>query len=933
MNRLRLIPALLILLLVAPAAAQQNRPLPSDSAVTIGTLPNGLRYYIRENRKPEARAELRLVVNAGSVLEDDDQRGLAHFVEHMAFNGTKNFEKHEIVDYLESIGMQFGADLNAYTSFDETVYMLTVPTDSGTFLEKGFQILEDWAHNISFDSLEVDKERGVVIEEWRLGLGADARMREKYFPVLFHESRYAQRLPIGERETLQNAPRSAIVRFYREWYRPDLMAVVAVGDFDRARVEALIRHHFTKIPAAKQSRERAEYPVPDHAQPLVSIATDPEATGTSVEIYHKLAPREQGTEADYRAGLVDYLYSAMLNFRLAEMTQQAAPPFINAGGGRGGMIRTKDVFSIGASVPETGIMKGLEALVTEAERAERHGFADSELEREKTSLLRYYETAYAERDKSESASYASEYVRSFLEDEATPGIAAEYELVKRLLPGITRAEVEAAGRAWQSDSNTVIVIQAPEKQGIVPPTPAQVLALVDSVKRRDIQPYVDRVVDGPLVENAPRAGRITSEKQHPAIAVTEWTLSNGARVLLKPTRFKDDEIIFAAHSPGGHSLASDDEHTSAIFASTLVNLAGIGRFDPIEFSRAMTGKMANVSPYIAEQREGFSGEASTRDVRTLFELIHLYFTAPRRDTVAFQSYVNRVRAIVANRDASPETAYFDTLTATLSQHHIRQRPLTPELLGELELDEALRFYQQRFADASDFTFVFVGNFTLDSIKPLVTEYIASLPSLQRKEHGRDTGIRPPAGVIEKTVRRGTEPKSQTQIVFTGEFDYTRMNRHALASLVAVLDIRLRELLREDLGGTYGVSIRHTVQNEPWPSYAVHIAFGAAPERLDSLAAQVFATIENLQKNGVSATDIAKVKETQRRDYERSLQENRFWAQQLLARDGNAEPLENVLTYPELVEALTPALVQDAAKRYLRRENHVRVSLTPETFGR
>lgn len=930
MNKLRLLPALFLLLAIAPAAAQQSARLPSDSAVTIGTLPNGLRYFIRENRKPEARAELRLVVNAGSVLEDEDQRGLAHFVEHMAFNGTKNFEKQEIVDYLESIGMKFGADLNAYTSFDETVYMLTVPTDTGSFLEKGFQILEDWAHNITFDSLEIEKERGVVIEEWRLGLGAQARMRDQYFPVLFHQSRYAQRLPIGQHTTLQTAPRSTMVRFYHEWYRPDLMAVVAVGDFDRARVEALIKQHFGGIPAAKQSRERPSFPVPDHAEPLVSIATDPEATGTSVEIYHKLPSRGQATEAEFRAGLVDYLYGAMLNFRLAELTQQAAPPFINAGGGRGGMIRTKDVFSIGASVPETGIMPGLEALLTESERVERHGFADSELEREKTSLLRYYELAFAERDKTESSSYASEYVRSFLQAEPAPGIEAEYELMKRLLPGIVRAEVEAAGRAWQSDSNTVIVIQAPEKQGVVTPTPAQVLALVDSVRKRDIPAYVDRIVDGPLVENPPRAGSVVSEKVHAEVGVAEWKLSNGARVLLKPTTFKADEVMFAAHSPGGHSLASDSEHTSAIFASTLVSLAGIGRFDSIELSKALTGRMADVNPYIAEQREGLSGQASVRDVTTMFELIHLYFTAPRRDTVAFQSYLNRLRATVANRDASPTTAYYDTLSATLSQYHPRDRPLTNELISEVQLDEALRFYQQRFADASDFTFVFVGNFTLDSIRPLIAEYIASLPSLERKEKGRDVGIRPPTGVVEKTVRRGTEPKSQTQIVFTGDFDYTRVNRQALNALREVLDMRLREVLREDLGGTYGVSVNLSMQKEPWSSYAVHIGFSAAPERLDSLTEQVFATIESLKANGVSAADIAKVKETQRRTYERSLQENRFWVNELLASDGNAESLGNIMTYPAFIESLTPELVQEAAKRYLRRENHVRISLMPES---
>ncbi|HSL71792.1 MAG TPA: insulinase family protein [Longimicrobiales bacterium] len=907
----------------------EAQQLPVDSAVKVGTLPNGVRYYVRANAQPQKRAELRLVINAGSVLEDADQRGLAHMVEHMAFNGTRNFAKQEIVNYLESIGMQFGADLNAYTSFDETVYMLQVPTDTGTALAKGIQILEEWAHLVTFDTLEVNKERGVVIEEWRLGRGAEARMRDSVFPVLFKNSRYAERLPIGDKSTLEGFRPETLRRFYRDWYRPDLMAVVAVGDFDPVQVERMIREHFERVPAAKAARARPEYPVPDHAETLVTIVTDAEATSTSVEVYQKLPKRDEGTVAAYRAGLVDYLYASMLNARLSELTQQSDPPFIGAGGGRGSLIRSKDVMSIGAGVAETGVERGLEAILTEAERASRHGFSASEFDREKTRLLRFYETAYAERAKSESGQFADEYARNFLEQEPIPGIAFEYDLVKRLLPEIQKSEIDAVARGWSAEPNRVIVLQAPRKPGLTLPGRDRLLAVFDAVKQKQIPAYVDRIAAGPLVAKPPRPGQIVAEKKVADVGVTIWELSNGARVMLKPTDFKDDEVLFSAASPGGHSLASDRAHTSAAFSSLLVSLSGVGTYSAVELGKALAGKAIDVRPYIAETREGLSGSGSPKDIRTLFELAHLYFTAPRKDSTSYESYRTRLSAIIANRDASPETPFWDTLQVTLAQHHPRARPLTPALLRELDLEQAISFYRERFADAGDFMFTLVGSFTLDSIRPLVEQYLASLPSNRRVERARDVGMRPPAGVITRAVRRGREPKSQTQIVFTGPFTYTRAERHALASLIDVLDIRLREVLREDLSGTYGVSINQTSSREPYPHYAVYINFGAAPERLDSLAAAVFDIIEQMKRDGPSATDLAKIKETQRRSFEKGLRENSFWASQLMARAENGEELTNILTFPALVDALTAEQVRDTARKHLRKDNYVRVSLFPE----
>jgi len=931
MKRFLISAVVLPALAFAPIAAQQplTSRLPRDTAVLAGTLPNGVQYFIRENGRPEKRAELRLVVNAGSVLEDGDQRGLAHFVEHMAFNGTRNFEKQEIVNYLESIGMQFGADVNAYTSFDETVYMLTVPTDTGTALHKGVQILHEWAQNIAFDASEIEKERGVVIEEWRLGRGADARMRDKVFPTLFYNSQYASRLPIGDRETLQTFKPDALRRFYRDWYRPGLMAVVAVGDFDRRDVERMIRERFSAIPPAKSARTRPVPPVPDHAETLVALATDPEASSTSVEVYWKQPVRDQSTHGAYRRGLVESLYNGMLNARLGELTQQADPPFIYAGSGQGQFIRSKEVYNLAAGVSETGVQRGLDAVLTEAERVRRHGFTSSELERQKTNVLRAYEQASAELGKTPSSAYADEYVRAYLDAEAIPGIRYEYELAKRFLPEITLTEVNAIAKEWMVDANRVVIVQAPEKADVRVPTKDSLLAVFNAVRAKRVEPYVDRVADANLIASLPAAGRIVEQRTIAEVGLTEWKLSNGARVLIKPTDFNNDEVLMRAYSPGGSSLVSDNGYTSAMLATTLVSAGGLGGMDAVELSKALAGKAAQVQPFIGGTEEGLTGSASPKDLETMMQLLHLRFTGPRRDSVAFASYTSRLSQALANRSASPEAAFQDTLQVTLTQGHARGRPFTSQVLQAVRLDSVFAIYRDRFADASDFTFLFVGSTDTATLRPLVEKYIASLPSAGRKEQPRDSGVRMPTGVVEKVVRRGTEPKSQTSIIFTGRMNYGREERHLLASMIDVLDIKLREVLREDLGGTYGVGVSFTASPRAPHEYSVSVSFGAAPARLDSLVTVAFEQIAALQAQGPTATDLAKVKETQKRTWETNLKQNGYWLSQIAGKDLLGEDVRDVLAYNRLVDRLTPEMIRDAARRYLNKGSYVRVSLVPE----
>jgi len=905
-------------------------PLPLDSAVVTGTLPNGLRYFVRKNSRPAARAELRLVVNAGSLLEDDDQLGLAHFVEHMAFNGTVNFEKHELVDYIERIGMRFGADLNASTSFDETIYQLQVPTDSAHLLNTAMQILEDWAHGVSFDTAEIRKERGVVIEEWRLDQDASNRMFRQQFPVLFRGSRYRDRLPIGTRESLEGFAPGALNRYYRDWYRPDLMAVVAVGDFDVAAVTALIKTHFSKIRSPRTKRPRVDYRIPRRDSTAVAIATDPEATSTSISVYYLEPGDVDPSEAAYRESLVDALYAMMFNARLDELTQRPNPPFLGAGGGASRLVRGTRAFFLGAAVSDTGIARGFEAVLTEAERVERHGFTATELDRAKQDLLRSYERAYAERANTESVRYADEYVRHFLTGEAIPGIGYELALVKRLLPAIELDEVNRAARVWLDGKDRVLLVNAPEKAAAQIPDERALLALFDRVQRAEVAAYEDNVSDEPLVTASLAPRPVASVTTDSLLGVTTWTLPNGIRVVLKPTDFKADEVLLTASSPGGTSVVPDSLYAAATFATQLIGLGGLGDFSAVDLQKKLAGKAVSVSPYIGSYYEGLQGQASPQDLETLFQLIYLQFTAPRRDRDAFEAFKTNARAALANRSANPATAFRDTLTVVLTQHHPRTRPISVAVVDSFDLDRSYRVYRDRFGDAGDFTFVIVGAFTLDAIRPLVETYLGNLPSRQRTEQWRDVGIRPPTGVIERQVVRGLEPRSQTQLVFSGAFPYSREERFVIRSLADVLDLRLRERLREDLGGTYGASVSASPTKVPREEYSISVGFGSAPDRVDELVAAVWAEIDALQRTGATDDELVKLRESTVRTRETSLRENGFWLGQLSGYEQTGEDFRGILVTADLLPLLTAERLKQAAVRYLDRSNHVRVTLVPET---
>jgi len=906
-----------------------NEPIPLDKKVIYGKLDNGLTYFIRPNKKPEHRASLRLVVNAGSVLEDENQRGLAHFVEHMGFNGTKNFKKHELIDYLESIGMKFGADLNASTSFDETVYMMEVPTDSAETVEKGIQILEEWAHNDSFDDAEIDKERGVIIEEWRLGRGAMGRMRDKQYPVLFKNSQYAERLTIGQKDIIEHCDHDVLRKYYKDWYRPDLMAVVAVGDFDPAWMEKIIKEHFSKLQNPSNERQRKLYDLPDNDKTLFAIAADSEATQNNISMYFKTDVEPEKTLADYRRSIIEDLYNGMMNARLRELTQKADPPFINAGSGNGRLIRTKDVYFLRGVVKSNGIETGLEAILREAERVKQFGFTQTELDREKKSMLSYLEQAYNERDKTESSELIYDYVDYFLDGSSSPGVEYKYEMTKQLLPEISVGEVNKLPAKFMPAKNRVVLVNAPRKKDIIVPGEKELSAVIEKVNNEKLAPYDDKTSNQPLVEKIPEGSKVISEKEIPDLKVTEWKLANGVTVVLKPTDFKNDEVDFRSFGLGGTSLVSDSDYIPAVTAGSIVNLSGVGSFDQISLQKKLAGKVVQVIPYINELSEALNGQSSTKDIESLFQLIYLYCTSVRKDSAAFLSYQSRMKSYIANRNLSPDAAFQDTLALTLAQYNLRRYPFTVESFNKMDLDKSLNIYKRAFSDASGFTFIFVGNFDKEKIKPLVETYLGGLPSNYSKKSWKDLNIYPPKGVISKEVKKGIEQKSSVNLTFTGPYVYDYQTNYDLNSTMAVLDIKLREIIREDKGGTYGIRVFPNIEKIPHQRYSITIRFGCSPARVNELTEDVLQVIDSLKNIPVDDIYISKIKEIQIREAEVNLKENSFWINKLHDYYFYNLDFSQFMKDKDRTEKFSKETVMDVTRKYFDLKNYVKVVLYPE----
>ncbi len=908
-----------------------STPIAVDPSVKIGKLDNGLVYYIRQNKKPEKRVEMRLVVNAGSILEDDNQQGLAHFMEHMNFNGTKSFPKNELIDFLQKTGMRFGGDINAYTGFDETVYMLQLPTDDTVLLKKGYQILEDWAHNALLDGKEIDKERGVIVEEWRLGLGARDRMMKKYFPVILKDSRYAERLPIGKVEVIEKFDHETLRAFYRDWYRPDLQAVVVVGDIDMAQTEARIREHFGRLQNPPDPRPRITYDIPGNTEPLVAVATDKEATNNSIIIFYKHPLTPDKNLGDFRQQLMAELYTGMLNNRFGEISQKPESPYVFAGAGYGRFLaRTRDAYIINALAKENQIDQSLRVMLAENERVKRFGFTQTELDRQKEELISQYEKAAKEFDKTESSALCDEYVSNYLSGDAIPGPQKKFKYLKNLLPGITLADInELAGR-WVTDDNMAMVVMAPEKEGVKVPTVNELLDIVKQSRTEALTAYVDNFREEPLVQDPAQPGKIVSRNENPDLGYTEIKLSNGMVIGLKPTAFKNDEILVSAYSPGGHSLCADDVFMSANYATQIIDMSGAGNFDNIELQKKLKGKTLQISPYLDDVKEGFRGNCAPKDLETLSQLVYLYFRQPRKDTTAFKAFMSQMENQLKFMKSNPIMAFYDTLFKSAYPGYKRMVIFpTPAQLGQVSLDKAYEIYQDRFADAGDFKFFMVGNFNIDTISPVLEKYFGSLPDLRRNESFRNTAPRFAEGKNNLVIYKGTDPQSLVGIVLSEKIEWKSSNLLHLQLIEEIISIKLIEVIREKMSGVYSPQVMANFDQYPEATFQLIVMFGCSPKTTEKLAKAVFSEIRNLRKKGPSATDLKKAQEALIRSRETDLEKNEFWLGKIESFYYNHDAADGVKTFVDRVNAVTAADLMKTASAYLNPEHYVKVVLMPE----
>ena len=917
----------------AESVAQYSltQSMPVDPEVAVGTLPNGLRYYVRPNARPARRAEMRLVVKAGSVLEDEDQLGLAHFVEHMQFEGTKNFPKQSLTQFLQSLGMSIGADANAATSYDDTSYILRVPTDVPGAIDRALLVMSDWAGGATFDQDAIDRQRAIVLSEWRMNLGAGERTIDKILRVQLQGSKYPDRRPIGKPEAIEKASRDTLLRFYRDWYRPDLMAVIVTGEIDRDAVVKMITNRFSMLSNPSPSRPRPAIDVPEQPGTRYAIVSDRETTATAVQFSNLRPARDQGSVGGYRAIMVDQLFAAMLGERFDELSQHENAPFLRAIADRSlfRMPRTKDQAILQALVANDGVAKGLDALVTELRRVALFGFTETELARAKQERMAGYERVAAESPDRESESRADEYTRNFLQNEALPTIWQELAFHRRFLPGVTLKEINALTADWFPENNRVVVVSAPETAGVTLPDQAQLAAVLKTAAGKKLEPYVDAGAGEALMDTPPKAGSIVKTTARPD-GITEWTLSNGATVLLKPTTLKVDQVLFRATAPGGTSLASDPDFVAARVADDVISAGGVGKFTAVQLDKLLTGKSVGVTAFISETEQGMGGGSTPQDLETMFQLLHLRFTQPRADQAAFAAMRSQARALLANRAASPDVVFNQTIDEVLSRNHLRRQPETTATVEQWNLAKSFDYYKARFADAGAFRFVFVGSFKEDAIKPLVETYVASLPATHANQTWRDVGITPPTGVVEKNIQMGIAPKSQVAIVFSGPFQYSDQNLLALRTMTLILQSRLLDAIRQELGGTYSITATPSAEKLPRPEYSVRIEWTCDPARTQALVARVFEEIENVKGTFISREWLSRIRDVLLREYQDNIQENGYILNLISSHyaNGGSPDVGPISKMTDLIGNLTGGEITNAARTYLKSSDYVRVTLMP-----
>lgn len=909
-----------------------SKAIPFDPSVKTGKLKNGLTYYIKKNAKPENKVTLRLVVNAGSILEDDDQQGLAHFMEHMNFNGTKRFPKNKLIDYLQSIGVKFGQHLNAYTGFDETVYFLPIPSDSPEKLENGFNIIEDWAFNANLTPDEIDKERGVVLEEYRLGLGADKRMMGRYLPKMMYNSHYADRLPIGKKEILEKFKYDQLVHFYKDWYRPDLMSVIVVGDIDVAAMEKKIIAHFESYKNPKNEKPRTTFEVPNHKETFVAIESDKEASRTQIQLMYKDYdfPKPTITLGDYRKDLVEGLFTTMINNRLNELTNSPTPPFLFGYSYHGGTYaRSKEAYQSFAMVQEDKQISALKVLVAENERAKKFGFTQSELDRAKSVYLSRYENGFKEKEKIESDNLVGKYQSNFLKKEPAPGIEWEFITVKQLLPKVELNEVNDFIKGFVKEDNRVVIITSPEKEGLKKVAEQEVLDVLN-VNLDEITTYKDSEIAKSLIRNEVKPGTILKKETNAKIGTTTLFLSNGAKVIYKKTDFKNDEILMEVVSFGGTNMYSNEDFKKTQFANDALTEAGFSGLKLNDINKFMTGKIVRVNPYIGKTTEGFNGSATPKDLEYLFQTVYAYFTDLNLDAAAFEGYKQKVSAYYKNMSSQPNFYFQQEFQGYLNKENPRFNGLIPTEKTWNETDYTLAYnkYKERFANAGDFEFYFIGNIDEKIIEEFSSKYLASLPSTPKEEKAIDLGYRLIKGDLKKVVNKGTDPKSTVSIMYYGDAVYTAKEALTMQALGEVLTIKLIEELREKESGVYGVGARGSMDKVPYGSYNFSISFPCGPENTEKLIASSLNELQKIIDNGPEAKDVTKFKEAELLEYKKNIKENGYWIGQLSKSYVKGTNPDDILSVEEKINAITAKDIQDVAKKYLTKDKVIGI-LMPE----
>ncbi len=905
--------------------------IPQDPAVRTGKLSNGFTYYIRRNTEPQKRVLMYLVNKVGSVLEDEDQRGLAHFMEHMNFNGTRNYPKNELVDYLQKAGVRFGADLNAYTSFDETVYELPIPTDDPKMISNGLKIMRDWAQDALLDSIEIEKERGVILEEERLGKGASDRMARKYYPIMLNHARYADRLPIGLDKVLINFKPAVIRRFHHDWYRPDLQALIVVGDVDVNQVEQIVKTSFSNLKNPTNERPRTYYTVALTGNNQFLTVTDKEAPSNTIEVLIKHKAPVVHTEADYLSLMKRSLFNRMLaSRRYAEISKQATPAYVDMSASISGLLGGLDMFAFEVSIKNNQTQLAFKQAWEYIEKIKRYGFTQPEFDRAKQSYLRGMDASLKEIDKTNSSAFVSEYQNLFLHNEAAPGIAWEQAFVAKHINQITLNDITSLTDEYLTDINRDILIEAPEKEKANLPDSAMVTGWITSISQDDLAPFKEDTTVRILMVNKPSPGKVVSKNVIPQLNITTLTLSNGVQVVLKPTDFKNDEIKYTAFSPGGTSLYSDADYDAASNAAGLMSRFGVGNLNPVQLTKTLNGKLVNSTANIGARSQIINGVAAPADLETALQLTYLQFTHPRKDSTLFTNIISGAKENLANRYANPATVFNDTISTVLGNYAYRSLPTSIERLNKITLQRAYDIYKERFADASGFTFVFVGNFTIDSITPLLEQYLGSLPSLHKNERARELGIHIPPGQLVKKVYKGTENKALLRLVYSGDYAFNPANNILLKALGDILQIKLLQHIREDEGEVYSPNVQTSYNKLPKNRYAIVVTFGCDPKNVDHLIEMVKKEMEAIRTNGPEADDVQKFKASYVKNVELALKDNGFWLSYLAGQYENGEDVLEALNTDKNLTQVTQANLKDAASNFLSGKNAISFELLPET---